>query len=101
MPTAFQLACPPIPLVRIALVGLGQRGMKTLERYADIQGAEIVCLADLNDDRLLLAQEALKRTGRPKARAFTGKDAWKEACRQPEVDLVYICTEWRSHPGCP
>ena len=56
MPTAFQLACPPIPLVRIALVGLGQRGMKTLERYADIQGAEIVCLADLNDDRLLLAK---------------------------------------------
>ena len=97
MPTAFQLACPPIPLVRIAIVGLGQRGMKTLERYADIQGAEIVCLADLNDDRLLLAQEALKRTGRPKARAFTGKDAWQEACRQPEVDLVYICTEWRSH----
>ena len=43
MPTAFQLTCPPIPLVRIALIGLGGRGMKTLERYAYISGAQIVC----------------------------------------------------------
>ena len=47
MPSAFQLACQPIPTVRIALIGLGQRGMKTLQRYAFIQGAEFRYVADL------------------------------------------------------
>ena len=35
------LRCAPIPKVRIGLVGLGQRGMRTLERYAFISGAAI------------------------------------------------------------
>jgi predicted homoserine dehydrogenase-like protein len=42
------MIAPPIPHVRIALIGLGQRGMKTLERYAYIQGASIVCIADID-----------------------------------------------------
>lgn len=97
MPTAFQLTCPPIPLVRIALIGLGGRGMKTLERYAYISGAQIVCLADLDPTRIELAQSVLQRTHRPMAQCLVGDDAWHKACHLPEVDLVYICTEWRSH----
>ncbi len=97
MPTAFQLTCPPIPLVRIALIGLGGRGMKTLERYAYISGAQIVCLADLDPTRIELAQSVLQRTHRPMAQCLVGDDAWYKACHLPEVDLVYICTEWRSH----
>ena len=97
MPHVFQLACPPLPEVRIALIGLGSRGLKTLERYAFIEGARIVCLADLDPARCALGQEALRQSKRPDADLLSGLDAWEEACRRPDVDLVYICTEWNSH----
>lgn len=97
MNTVLELRCPPIPLVRIALVGLGQRGMKTLERYAFIRGAEIRCIADVNAERLHKANEALAATSRPKADELVGADAWREACRREDIDLIYICTDWNSH----
>ena len=97
MPSAFQLACQPIPTVRIALIGLGQRGMKTLQRYAFIQGAEFRYVADLCSKRTNEANKVLVGSGRSKAQELVGKEAWKEACQKEDVDLVYICTEWNSH----
>lgn len=97
MPSAFLLKCAPLPVVRIALVGLGQRGMKTLERYAFIKGAEICCIADLFEERLTAANNTLLRDGRPKAVTLSGEKAWREACRRTDIDLVYICTEWATH----
>ncbi len=97
MPTVANLACTPIPLVRIALIGLGGRGMKTLERYAFIHGAEIRYLVDIDDRRVLLANQKLLQSGRPQAKMLIGEKAWAEACNMQDVDVVYICTEWRSH----
>lgn len=97
MPSAFLLKCTPIPVVRIALVGLGQRGMKTLERYAFINGAEIRCIADLRFERLAEANKILESSGRPTALALAGENAWSKACCLPDIDLIYICTEWSSH----
>ncbi|QFQ13595.1 gfo/Idh/MocA family oxidoreductase [Pseudoprevotella muciniphila] len=87
----------PIKNIRIALIGLGQRGMKTLERYAYIRGAEIRYVADLDEERLDIANAVLAASGRPQARKMVGEEAWREVCRQDDVDLVYICTEWRTH----
>lgn len=97
MPTVANLACTPIPLVRIALIGLGGRGMKTLERYAFIHGAEIRYLVDIDEQRVLFANQKLTQSGRPQAKVLIGEKAWAEACSMQDVDVVYICTEWRSH----
>lgn len=97
MPTVANLTCTPIPLVRIALIGLGGRGMKTLERYAFIHGAEIRYLVDIDEQRVLLANQELTQSGRPQAKVLIGEKAWAEACSMQDIDVVYICTEWRSH----
>lgn len=96
-PSAFQLQCAPIPTVRIALVGLGKRGMKTLIRYAFIPHAEIRYVVDICPDSLERANQALISSGRPQASSLCGANAWKEVCRREDVDLVYICTEWHTH----
>lgn len=95
--TVLELRCEPIPLVRIALIGLGQRGMKTLERYRYIPDAEIRYIVDVDPQKLARAAQALKDSGRPAAQAFVGKEAWHEVCHCDDVDLIYICTEWNSH----
>ena len=71
--------------------------MKTLERYAYIQGASIVCIADIDSEKLSLANKLLQESGRPIARTYPGAEGWKEICQQPDIDLVYICTDWSTH----
>ena len=71
--------------------------MKTLERYQYIKNAEICCLVDIDKQCLDAANAKLTATGRPLARAMQGAEAWKEACQLADIDLVYICTEWRWH----
>lgn len=95
--TALELRCSPIPLVRIGLIGLGGRGMKTLSRYAYVDGAEITAIAELNDSKIAEAQLMLKNTDRKEAKAYIGKNGWKKICEDKEIDLVYICTEWNTH----
>ena len=97
MKDLLELRCPPIPLVRIGLVGLGQRGMKTLERYAFIEGAEIRCIADCEETKLQEANQKLRESGRQEAATFIGPDAWHDICNHPDIDLVYICTDWSTH----
>lgn len=96
-PPAFRLRCAPLPVVRIGLVGLGQRGLQTLRRYADVEGVEIHCLADLNAASLDEANDLLRESGRAEARTFVGETAWREMCQQSDLDLIYICTDWNSH----
>ncbi len=93
----FQLRCPAIPVVRIALIGLGRRGMKTLERYTYVPDAEVRYVVDVDAERLEEANELLRRKGCPEATALCGVDAWQEACKRQDVDLVYVCTEWQTH----
>ncbi len=94
---AFLLQCAPIPKVRIALIGLGKRGMKTLVRYAYIPDAEIRYIVDVDHAKLEEANLTLFKSGRPTATALQGEQAWKEVCEKGDVDLVYICTEWHTH----
>ena len=39
-------------------------------------------------ERLLIANQALRSSGRPEAQQLTGEEGWKEACRKADVDLT-------------
>ena len=95
--SALLLACKPIHLVRIGLIGLGERGLKTLKRYSYIEGAEIRAIADLKQENLQKAITYLKSSNRPEVTCYSANDGWKEICERDDIDLVYICTEWNSH----
>ena len=45
-------AAPKIAIVRIGIVGLGQRGSAAVERFIYIEGVEIVALCDKYPDRV-------------------------------------------------
>lgn len=93
----LRLQCDPIPMVRIGLIGLGKRGMKALERYAYIDGAEIHAIADLWEENTTEAYEKLLVDKRKEPIVYTGQNAWKTLCEQTDLDLIYICTDWDSH----
>ena len=90
-------AAPKIDTVRIAVIGLGQRGSDAVERLSYIDGVEIVALCDKYADRVEAAQKTLEKMKRPRAKAYSGEEGWKAVCESNDVDLVYTPTPWYLH----
>ena len=94
----LELATDPIPVVRIAFIGLGMRGPGAVERMTHIDGVQIVALCDVEKDRVEAANQILEKKGLPKAQEFYGDTAvWRKVTALPNVDLVYIATDWKHH----
>lgn len=91
-------AAPPIPVVRVGVIGLGSRGTGAVQRLSYIDGLEIKALGDLRQVAVEASQNYLASIGRPKALEFYGdENAWKKLAELPDLDLIYICTPWSLH----
>lgn len=92
-----QLRCEPIEQVRIGIVGLGVRAKRAVGRMMHIEGCEVYAICDLVPENIEEAKEIIAQAGGREPLAFGTGEGWKELCSLPEVDLVYICTDWASH----
>jgi predicted dehydrogenase len=94
----LQLRAEPLPTVRIAIIGVGARGSGAVERLAQIEGTEIVAVCDVREANVKDANRRLEAKGRPKAQEFYGDTAvWRKVVALPDLDLVYIATDWVHH----
>lgn len=92
------LRLAPMPVVRVGFIGLGMRGPGAVERFTHLDGVEIKAICDLHPERVEKSQAILKKAGLPEAATYTGsEEAWKELCDRPDIDLVYIATDWARH----
>lgn len=95
---ALLMTADPIPNVRVAVIGLGMRGPGAVDRLTHIPGVEIVALCDVEQKNTEKANKILESKGLPKAKEFYGNtEVWKEVTALPNVDLVYVATDWGSH----
>lgn len=83
--------------INIGIIGLGNRGLKTLERYFLIDEVEIKALCELRRENIEKAVGRIKQVGRAMPELYTGKDGWMELCRNGQLDVVLICTDWLTH----
>jgi hypothetical protein len=91
-------AVPSIPVVRIGVIGLGNRGSGAVKRLTRIEGVEIAALGDKREVAVKESQNYLTGIGRAPAKEFFGsEDAWKKIVELPEIDLIYTCTPWVLH----
>jgi predicted dehydrogenase len=91
-------AAPALSVVRIGVIGLGDRGSEAVKRLSFIDGVEITAICDIRKAALDGTQNHLTSVGRPPAREFTGDDlAWKKLAELPDLDLIYIVTPWIWH----
>lgn len=95
--SVLQLKVDPIPVVRVGFIGLGMRGTPAVYRYTFIEGVEIKALCDLNQQYIDRAQKKITDKNLPKADEYVGEEAWKRLCERPDIDLIYICTDWQTH----
>ena len=93
----LNLAVAPIKTVRVAFVGLGMRGPWAVMRFAHIPGVEIVALCDYEYARAEACQKYLRDKGLMPADIYCGEKGYEELCKRPDVDLVYVATDWNHH----
>jgi predicted dehydrogenase len=90
------LRCEPVPRVRAAIIGCG-RGISHCKALANIEGAHVVVLCDLFQERIDNLQDVLKKSGRPKAESFTGEEDYRKICERDDIDLIINSTNWEMH----
>lgn len=92
------LRTEPIETVRIGVVGLGMRGGSAVNRLCFVPDAKVTAVCDIEQDRVDKAVARLQEKGLNDVLSFGGEaESWKALCESQDVDLVYICTDWKSH----
>ncbi len=95
-------AAPAIPMVRVAMLGLGNRGSSLIEMLEWLvqQGhAEITALCDVQAPYVARAAEkvATFQSRVPLLLDDPSGEAWRRACDPDIADLVVIATPWHLH----
>lgn len=87
----------PMDSVRVGFIGMGMRGPGAVYRFANIDRTSVKAICDKHPERLAKPQKYLAEAGRPAAAEYTGEEGWKQLCERPDIDLVYIVTDWKNH----
>jgi len=94
-------AAPKLDVVRVGIIGLGNRGSGTVARLASIEGVEIKALCDLEPDRVKKAAESIRHLGQRPEAYSGGEETWKKVCERNDIDLIAVVTPWHLHtPMC-
>ena len=90
------LRTAPTDIVRVAFVGLGERGLTVLRLMMLVPHARITVLCNHSEERI---NEVLGITGlrANEVKSYSGDDGYLQACADDDVDLVCVCTDWKSH----
>ena len=85
---------PPMEVIRVGFIGLGNRGLTAVKRVSGLPGIEVAALADIQDVQVEESRQAVREAGRPGAcHTFSGSaESWKAVCDDPGVDVVYIAS---------
>jgi len=86
---------PAIDTVRIAYVGLGNRGSGAIRRIMRIAGVDVKAVCDVQPIKAEGAKKIVEGVFSPDV--YTGVEDWKKVCERDDIDLVYICTHWDLH----
>lgn len=91
-------AAEPMDSVRIGVVGLGMRGADAANRLTLVPGARVTAICDIDTARInkVMARYA-SRNYTPVATYGGEEESWKQLCEDPNVDLVYVVTDWKHH----
>lgn len=84
--------------VRLGFIGVGARGLGTLELALLRKDVIITAICDIDPITLDKAVNAVVKSGQPKPKIYTGdSEVYKKMLEQKDLDAVFICTPWEWH----
>ena len=85
--------------VRLAIIGVGARGLNHLDLLLRRGDTELVAICDIDEKTLQLAKSMITKSGKKMPQVFTGDEhAWKKMLEvKGGLDGVIIATPWELH----
>jgi len=95
-------AAPPIPNLRMAFIGVGNRGGDHLTFAAKLPKTEVVAISDLYEDHVNKWKVVATKIGAEKRHQdirtyFGGEDKWRAMLAEVKPDVVFVATNWVNH----
>ena len=86
----------PIPQIKAAFIGVGDRGRIHARNFKSFKGTEVVGICDLYETRVNETINSIK-TENP-IKGYWGKDnLWIKMIEDTKPDIVFISTNWDNH----
>ncbi|CAG4989499.1 Glycosyl hydrolase family 109 protein 1 [Dyadobacter sp. CECT 9275] len=90
-------AAPKMDNVRIAYIGLGNRGGGAIKRIVHLENVQVKAICDIRTEKAAEAKKTFEGSGHNPVVYSGSADAWKKLCERDDIDLIYICTPWSLH----
>ena len=89
---------PKIENVRVAMIGLGERGLPQTIQMTAVPHCEVVAVCDLYDDLATKTADIVEKAGSKRPAVYSGdKDAYLRMLEEVKPDAVIISTNWETH----
>lgn len=93
--SVFNLQVAPIENLSVGFIGIGVRGIEAVKRYM-LLDVTIRAVCDIEEKYVELARQITKNQSIIPI-FYTQTNDWQKLCQLPEIDLVYISTQWDLH----
>src|SRR5262245_35936783 len=88
----------PVNTVRLAIIGVGERGSSMLGEYLAVDNVQITALCDIVKEKTLKAQAEVEKAGqKAPALYFNGDHDFENLCKRDDIDFIYVATPWEWH----
>lgn len=85
-------------IVRVGVIGTGNRGTSHVTNLLTIDGVEITAVCDLVESKAINAASICEKAGRKRPEIYYGdENAYKEMIEKEKLDAAIIATYWDSH----
>ena len=92
------LRTEPLELVRVGLIGLGNRGPSHLRRLLKLDGVVVNALCDQVEAKVVKCQQYCVKEGFSRPEGYSrGKHDYRRLLDRADIDLVIISTPWLWH----
>jgi predicted dehydrogenase len=84
-------------VVRIGMVGVGNRGSFLLQTLLQLEGVQVRAVCDVDERRALAARDIAAKAGGSPEMYTNGDHDYERLAARDDVDVVVIATPWDSH----
>ncbi|UQS29213.1 Gfo/Idh/MocA family oxidoreductase [Streptomyces fradiae] len=86
------------PIVRVGVVGLGNRGDAMLDLFLAVPGVRVAAVCDPVREKAARAVAKVTAAGQPSPAVYaSGEHDYERLCERGDLDLVYVATPWELH----
>ena len=98
LPNAFAAKPNEDAKLKMAIIGVGARGLDHLELLLNRADVEIVSICDIDQRTLTLAKEVITKLGKKMPKIYSeDANAWKRMLEKEKFDAIIIATPWELH----